>query len=116
MGRFILCENGTALDTKTQLMWMTQNDRSLKGKAPYHYEWVLDWVPKMNRRRYGGYRDWRLPSRAEYETLYDPEHRQRSYRDQPVGYSSVFAEGGGEWGKLTVCLGLYVCNVLSFRP
>lgn len=97
VGRFILYANGTALDTKTQLMWATQDFRNLEGKAPYDYEWAQQWVDKMNRRNYGGHNDWRMPSRAEYQSLYHAEHPRRSYAGQSIGCPAVFADAGGEW-------------------
>ena len=95
--RFVASDNGTVLDTCTQLIWMAQDYRNLQRQAPSNYEQVLYWVEEMNRQSYAGYRDWRLPTRTEYQLLYDPESQQASYKNQPVGYATVFAAGGGEW-------------------
>ena len=34
IGDFLKYANGTALDTRTNLMWMTQDFRNLEGRAP----------------------------------------------------------------------------------
>lgn len=51
----------------------------------------------MNQQHYGGYSDWRVPTEAEYKTLYDPRRSKMSYAKQPVGYPDAFEDGGGEW-------------------
>lgn len=97
VGRFILYDNGTALDTQTQLMWMTRDYRNIIGKPPPNYEEARNWDGRMNWRRYGGYRDWRMPTTLEYQTIYDPHLPRRSYKATPVGYPAAFEDGGGEW-------------------
>ena len=95
--RYVSSDNGTVLDSCTQLIWMSQDYRNLEGKAPSNYEAALYWVEEMKQSGYAGYRNWRMPTRAEYKTLYDPSNPQRSHKNRPVGYATVFAAGGGEW-------------------
>jgi hypothetical protein len=95
--RFTRYDNGTVLDTCTQLMWMTHDYYNLEGKAPPLWETALAWPVKMNQRRYAGHNDWRAATLAEYETIYTPKKPRRSHRGSPVGYPDAFADGGGEW-------------------
>jgi putative ABC transport system substrate-binding protein len=97
IGDFFKYANGTALDTRTNLMWMTQDFRNLEGRAPANWDEAMAWAEKMNQQRYGGYSDWRVPTEAEYKTLYDPRRSRMSYAKQPVGYPEAFEDGGGEW-------------------
>src|SRR5437867_6383934 len=97
IGDFFKYANGTALDTRTNLMWMTQDFRNLEGRAPASWEEAIAWAEKMNQQRYGGYSDWRVPTPEEYKTLYDPRRSRMSYAKQPVGYPEAFEDGGGEW-------------------
>ena len=97
VGDFFKYANGTALDTRTNLMWMTQDFRNIEGRAPASWEEAMAWAEKMNRQRYGGYSDWRVPTEAEYKTLYDTRRSRLSYAKQPVGYPEAFEDGGGEW-------------------
>jgi putative tryptophan/tyrosine transport system substrate-binding protein len=97
IGDFFKYANGTALDTRTNLMWMTQDFRNLEGRAPASWEEAMAWAEKMNQQRYGGYSDWRVPTEEEYKTLYDPRRSKMSYAKQPVGYPEAFEDGGGEW-------------------
>ncbi len=85
------------LDTCTQLMWMAQDYRNLEGKAPVGREVAWGWANTVNGQRYANYSDWRLPSPADYQTLYTPGHTQQSYRASAIHYPPVFAGGGGEW-------------------
>ena len=94
IGDFFKYANGTALDTRTNLMWMTQDFRNLEGRAPASWEEAIAWAEKMNQQRYGGYSDWQIPTDAEYKTLYDPQRSKRSYARQPVGYPEAFEDGG----------------------
>ena len=94
IGDFLKYANGTALDTRTNLMWMTQDFRNLEGRAPKDWDEAMAWALKMNVQRYGGYSDWRVPTDAEYKTLYDPRRSKKSYAQKPVGYPEAFEDGG----------------------
>lgn len=50
VGRFIKYDNGTALDTETQLMWMTRDFHNLEGRAPRDWREAVDWPGKMNQQ------------------------------------------------------------------
>jgi uncharacterized caspase-like protein len=62
-GRFIAYNNGTVLDTKTNLMWASKDNGS-----------SINWA---NAKSYcenyggGGYSDWRMPTQDELAGLYD---------------------------------------------
>src|SRR2546426_7066218 len=98
VGDFFKYANGTALDTRTNLMWMTQDFRNLEGRAPASWDEAMAWVEKMNQQRYGGYSDWRGATPEEYKTLYDPRRSKRSDGKQPVRDPDGIEEGGGERG------------------
>ncbi len=62
-GRFIAYDNGTVLDTKTNLMWAAidnMNDISWRKARSYCINYNA-----------GGYNDWRMPTIGELQTLYD---------------------------------------------
>lgn len=62
-GRFIVYDNGTVLDTRTNLMWAAKDNGS-----------NINW---QNAKEYcenyrgGGYTDWRVPTQDELAGLYD---------------------------------------------
>jgi hypothetical protein len=62
-GRFIAYDNGTVLDTKTNLMWAAKdNGGDIKWQDAKFY---------CENYRGGGYKDWRMPKLDELEGLYD---------------------------------------------
>ena len=62
-GRFIAYENGTILDTRTNLMWAERDNGSIVNWAEAEYY--------CESYRGGGYTDWRMPTRDELAELYD---------------------------------------------
>jgi hypothetical protein len=66
-GRFIAYDNGTVLDTKTNLMWAAKdNGTNTYGSDAKTYS---------ENYRGGGYKDWRLPTLDELAELY---HKNKS--------------------------------------
>jgi TolB-like protein len=62
-GRFIAYDNGTVLDTRTNLMWAAKDNG-------YELNWK-DARSYCENYRGGGYSDWRLPTQDELVGLYD---------------------------------------------
>jgi hypothetical protein len=81
-GRFIAYDDGTVLDTKTNLMWADKdNGIPIVWKEAKSY---------CNNYRAGGYKNWRMPTRAELADLYD---ETKSYDpkcpwNEPIGNDS----------------------------
>jgi hypothetical protein len=62
-GRFIAYDNGTVLDTRTNLMWAAKDNGS-------HINWA-DAKSYCENYRAAGYTDWRMPTQDELAGLYD---------------------------------------------
>ena len=62
-GRFIAYDNGTVLDTQTNLMWAAKDNGS-------NINWP-DAKSYCENYRGGGYTDWRIPTQDELAKLYD---------------------------------------------
>lgn len=56
----------TVLDTKSGMMWV--RTANIAGKK-LTYDYSAEYAKKMNSENYGGYSDWRIPSRKEFHTL-----------------------------------------------
>ena len=110
IGSWIVFKNGTAVDTRTRLMWMTQDFYNFEGKSPQSQEEALAWVDKVNSEKRGGYSDWRIPRVNEYRSIFNKRldkkgfekvRRRGAFRQRmdakPVGYPNVFENGGGYW-------------------
>lgn len=66
-GRFIAYDDGTVLDTGTNLMWADKdNGVDIQWAAAKTY---------CESFTAGGYKDWRMPTKNELAGLYDSSHR-----------------------------------------
>ena len=98
LGDWVVYDNDTALDSVNRLMWMIQDFRIIERRYPASWEEAQDWVQLMNAKRYGGYRDWRVPTISEYKMTFDPDRTRLAFdknKDYPVGYPKAFQNGGG---------------------
>ena len=69
-GRFIAYDNGTVLDTKTNLMWAASDNGSIINWADAEFY--------CENYRGGGYKDWRMPTLDELAELYDETKTYKS--------------------------------------
>ena len=69
-GRFIAYDNGTVLDTRTNLMWAAKDNGS-------NIKWENAKIYCENYRG-GGYTDWRMPTQDELVGLYDASKTYKS--------------------------------------
>lgn len=98
LGDWIVYDNDTALDSNNRRMWMTQDFRIIERRYPASWEEARDWVQLMNAKRFGTYRDWRVPTIAEYKMTFDTDRVRLAFdknKDYPVGYPKAFQDGGG---------------------
>ena len=69
-GRFIAYDNGTVLDTSTNMMWAAMdNGRNVNWANAKSY---------CENYRGGGYTDWRIPTQEELAGLYDKTKRYKA--------------------------------------
>ncbi len=98
IGDWTKYENGTALDTRTGLMWMTQDFRNLEKRQVKSWPEAMAWPDKINQKRFAGFTDWRVPTVEEYLAIFDRERTKLAFdrkKDFPVGYPRAFEDGGG---------------------
>ena len=98
IGSWVKYVDGTAKDTKTNLMWMTRDFRIMKKRQPYNWEEAVSWVENINDEHYAGYSDWRVPTIEEYEAIYNENGKQMAYDQKkkfPLGNPEAFDSGGG---------------------
>lgn len=70
-GNFVAYDDGTVVDTKTNLMWMARdNGAALSWPAAKTY---------AGNSHGSGYSDWRLPTSSELASLYDKDKNYKSY-------------------------------------
>ncbi|MFI3304252.1 MAG: DUF1566 domain-containing protein [Rikenellaceae bacterium] len=93
VNKFVDNGNGTVSDLATGLMW--QQGDSKKG---LNWEEALEYAAKMNKKRYRGYNDWRVPNVKELQSLVDytrsPESTDSAAIDPIFEISAITNEGG----------------------
>lgn len=74
--------DGTITDTKHNLMWMDEDYVSVEGHTIPNDSWqkAMEWCKKINREKYAGYSDWRVPSVKELLTLARPASQREFYK------------------------------------
>ena len=80
-GRFIAYDNGTVLDTRTNLMWAARDNGS-----------DINWANAKSyceNYRGGSYNDWRMPTQDELAGLYDVSKRYETDCNLPVMISGL---------------------------
>ncbi|MGD0941565.1 MAG: ankyrin repeat domain-containing protein [Terracidiphilus sp.] len=83
-GQFTSYDDGTVLDTKTKLMWMSRDNSS-------GVSW-LDAKKYATEFKGAGYSDWRLPTLAELSALYDKDKTRRSFCQPAVDEMGAAAD------------------------
>ena len=56
---------------------------------------VRDYSLELNKQKFAGYQDWRLPTVAEAKSLYSKEQSNTDHMGQPVSHYDVFEPGFG---------------------
>lgn len=97
--RFANFEDGTTLDRKTGLLWMTRDYWQMKAEWVNWYT-ANEFAQRMNNKDFAGYRDWRLPTPEEASSLYDRRKRNVDKDGDKIFIDSMFPKGAG-WGTWT---------------
>jgi hypothetical protein len=90
--RFIDNGDGTITDSQTKLTW------TLQDSWQYENQW-LSWdeaekyIDQLNTISFAKTQDWRLPSRLEIATLYDPEKMNKDKYGKDMFLDPIFPEG-----------------------
>lgn len=84
--------DGTITDTKRNLMWMSKDYMSIEGHSLPNASWhkAMEWCDAMNKNKFAGYSDWRVPTVKELNTLARPASQRKFYK-------SFFDEAGADY-------------------
>jgi len=97
--RFDDLGDGTILDSKTGLMWMAR-DYWLTEKKWISWYTAMEYVQRMNNKKFAGHADWRLPTPEEAKTLYDRRKRNTDKDGDKLYIDPLFPAGAG-WSTWT---------------
>jgi len=98
--RFVNNGDGTVTDNETQLMWK-ESDSYLELDKWISWAEAKNYLSSLNQHRSGGYVDWRMPTRKEVQTIYDPGNPVTDKYGDTVLLASAFPPGAGQtcWTK-----------------
>jgi hypothetical protein len=97
--RFVSFSDGTTIDKKKGLLWMTQDYWQSQAKWVNWYS-ANEYAQRTNNKVFAGYRDWRLPTPEEAATLYDRRKRNVDKDGDKIFIDSIFPKGAG-WSTWT---------------
>ena len=86
--------DGTVTDLETELMWKQTDSFQDTSKWVYWYE-ALDYIRKLNDKKFAGFDNWRLPDLEEAEGIYDEDFCTRDTDRLEIHIDSNFSPGGG---------------------
>jgi len=85
--------DGTVTDPNTGLMWKKAdawNDTRVFYTWPNHQQYV----DKINKQKFAGHGDWRIPDKKEAATLIEKDKQVMDKNGIPYPLSPIFEEGG----------------------
>ena len=92
--RFVEGENGTVIEYSKRLVWMKDDTYQLTKKWMSWIQ-VRDYAEALNKKKYAGYSNWRMPNTAEAKSLYDKNHSNKDHWGQEVPVDEIFNPGFG---------------------
>jgi len=94
MDRFVLAGEHTVVDTEKRLMWMRTDSMNDMEKW-VNYQESVDYVRNLCESKFAGFRDWRLPSREEIDSLFNKSYSLKDKFEKKIHISECFSPGGG---------------------
>ena len=98
--RFVNNGDGTVTDNETQLMWK-ESDSYLDLDKWVSWGEAKSYILGVNQDRYAGCVDWRMPTRKEVETIFDPSNPVTDKYGDTILVAPEFPPGAGQtcWTK-----------------
>ena len=90
--RFQEGEKGIIIELSKGLVWMKYDTYQLSNKWMSWIQ-VRDYAEELNKKKYAGYSNWRMPSTLEAKSLYDKKHSNKDHMGQEVPVDEIFSAG-----------------------
>ena len=93
-GRFIEGDSETIIDGAKRLVWLKKDTWQMAGKWMAQRQ-VIEFAGSLNRKRFAGFSDWRLPTTVEARSLFDKKQKNSDNMGQTIYLSDLFEPGCG---------------------
>ena len=93
-GRFIEGDTETIIDGAKRLVWLKKDTWQMAGKWMAQRQ-VIEFAGNLNRQRFAGFSDWRLPTTVEARSLFDKKQKNSDNMGQTIYLSDLFEPGCG---------------------
>ena len=93
-GRFIEGDSETIIDGAKRLVWLKKDTWQMSGKWMAQRQ-VIEFAGNLNRQRFAGFSDWRLPTTVEAKSLFDKKQKNSDNMGQTIYLSDLFEPGCG---------------------
>ena len=93
-GRFIEGDSETIIDGAKRLVWLKKDTWQMPGKWMAQRQ-VIEFAGNLNRQRFAGFSDWRLPTTVEAKSLFDKKQKNSDNMGQTIYLSDLFEPGCG---------------------
>ena len=92
--RFAEADEDTVIDIKKRLVWLKKDSLQLTGKW---LNWVQarDYAKELNKKGFGGYTNWRMPTTEEARSLYDKSQTNIDHMGNSAFLNPIFPKGFG---------------------
>ena len=93
-------KDGTIVDNKTGLMWKA-DDSYIELDKWVTWEEAKSYMMEINRVKFAGHKDWRMPTRKEAQSIYDPSSPITDNYGDTLFLLKGFPSGAGQtsWTK-----------------
>jgi len=92
--RFIEGDSDTIIDGAKRLVWLKKDTWQMAGKWMAQRQ-VIEFAGNLNRQRFAGFSNWRLPTTVEAKSLYDKKQKNSDNMGQTIYLSDLFEPGCG---------------------
>ena len=92
--RFVEGDHDTVIDCFKKLVWLKQDTWQVAGKWMNQLQ-IKEFAETLNRKRFAGFSNWRLPTTNEAKSLFDKNRKNSDNQGKVVFLSELFASGCG---------------------
>ena len=92
--RFVDGDSDTIIDTAKRLVWLKQDTWQMSKKWMNQRQ-TKEFAVSLNRKRFAGFSNWRIPTAEEAKSLFDKKLQNKDNMGQEIYIPTLFEPGCG---------------------